>query len=110
MVQTRVPDHPVVLAALQGSPDEVLAEEAAMRRTAGLPPFSALALVSGTQAGAYAASLREAVVATPVSLSELAADRYLLRAPEVGALCDLLAGVPRPPGPGLRVEVDPASV
>jgi primosomal protein N' (replication factor Y) len=110
MLQTRVPEHPVIAAALLGSPASVLSQEASMRRTAALPPFSALALVSGKQAAAYATSAAERIDGTSVRLSELSADMYLLRAPDHGSLCDLLAQVPRPSGAGLRVEVDPVSV
>jgi primosomal protein N' (replication factor Y) len=110
LLQTRVPDHPVVRAAGLGEPGPVLAEEIEMRRSSGLPPFAALALVSGGQAALYAALLREATAGTGVSLSSLPKDAYLLRAPDHVVLCDLLERVPRPPGAGLRVEVDPASV
>ena len=60
-VQTRVPDHPVLLAVSRGEPATVLADEVAIRRSSALPPFAALALVSGTLAPGYAAALaREA--------------------------------------------------
>jgi hypothetical protein len=47
---------------------------------------------------------------TPVTLAQLAEERYLLRAVDHTSLCDLLARVPRPPGRGLRVEVDPVTI
>jgi primosomal protein N' (replication factor Y) len=109
LLQTRVPDHPVLQAVLRGDPTHVLAQERSVRQTSGLPPFSALALVSGALAGQYAAALREAAP-TAVSVSELSSDRHLLRAPDHGPLCDLFASVPRPAGRGLRVEVDPTSL
>ena len=59
--QTRVPDHPLLQAVALGEPTTVLAEEAAIRRTSGLPPFAALAVVSGALAPAYAESLRREV-------------------------------------------------
>ena len=43
-------------------------------------------------------------------VSPLGEDRFLVRADAHGPLCDLLARVPRPPGRGLRIEVDPASL
>ena len=49
-VQTRVPDHAVLLAVSKGEPAAVLADEVAIRRISALPPFAALALVSGTRA------------------------------------------------------------
>jgi primosomal protein N' (replication factor Y) len=122
LAQTRVPEHPVLRAVALGEPDAVLAEETAMRRDAALPPFSALALVSGTLASPYAEALATAVaedapddptsaegrdVASVVPLGD---SRYLVQAPRHEVLCDLLSRVPRPSGRGLRVEVDPPSV
>ena len=89
-------------------------------RSAGLPPFSALAAVSGPLAHGYVDALRladggagverGAVADGVVTFSELGEDRYLVQAPGHAELCDLLASVPRPPGRGLRVEVDPATL
>jgi primosomal protein N' (replication factor Y) (superfamily II helicase) len=109
LLQTRVPDHAVVQAALRGDPTAVLAEERTVRQTSALPPFSALALLSGALSRQYAAALREAAP-TSVSVLELSSDRFLLRAPEHGPLCDLLAAVSRPAGRGLRVELDPTTL
>ena len=120
--QTRVPDHPVLQAVAQGEPATVLADEAAIRRASALPPFAALALVSGTQAPGYAAALAQEAAAeaasastlaptsSPVTVSPLGEDRFLVRADTHAPLCDLFARVPRPPGRGLRIEVDPASL
>ncbi len=124
-VQTRVPDHPLLAAISRGEPAEVLTEEVAIRRASALPPFAALALVSGVLAPAYAESLRREADAptrpsgptgpsgtapTTTSVSPLGDDRFLLRADTHETLCDLLARTPRPPGRGLRVEVDPLSL
>ncbi len=108
-VQTRVPDHPVLAALARGEPAPVLADEEEVRRAAGLPPFAALALVSGALAAGYAEALgREATAG--ITVTPLGDGRFLVRADEHGPLCDLLARVPRPPGRGLRVEVDPSTV
>jgi hypothetical protein len=91
-----------------------LAEDVALRRASSLPPFSAFALVSGTLAPAYAEALsRESAsseVGRELSVSTVGEGRFLVQAPAHGALCDLLARTPRPPGRGLRVEVDPATL
>jgi len=110
LVQTRVPDHPVLEAVARGDLSGVAEAEDAMRRSARLPPFSALASLSGPLAADYAGALRVAGVGTGVTLSELPDGGYLAQAPDHGALCDLLAAVPRPGGRGLRVAVDPAAV
>ncbi len=60
LVQTRVPDHPVLVAVARGEPAGILTSEESMRRSAGLPPFSALAAVSGTLANGYVDALRQA--------------------------------------------------
>jgi primosomal protein N' (replication factor Y) len=111
-VQSRVPDHPVLLAVAQGEPEPVLRAELAMRREAGLPPFAALALVSGVRAPAFADALvREAATGEgTVAVSSLGEDRFLVRAVAHEPLCDLLSRTPRPPGRGLRVEVDPETL
>jgi primosomal protein N' (replication factor Y) (superfamily II helicase) len=117
--QTRVPDHPLLQAVALGDPTPVLADEVAIRRTSALPPFSALALVSGALAPAYAEALRLGIdgpqidagdAGDAVTLSPLGDDRFLLRADSHPPLCDLLGRTPRPPGRGLRVEVDPATL
>jgi primosomal protein N' (replication factor Y) len=110
LVQTRAPDHPVLAAVVRGDPAAALAGEREMRLAAGLPPFSALAAVSGPRAQAYAADLEAAGVEPGLTVSELPDGRRLVRAPSSGALSDALAHVPRPSGRGLRVEVDPTDI
>ncbi len=118
--QTRVPDHPLLRAVALGDPTAVLEEEVAIRRTSALPPFAALAVVSGALAPAYADGLQsELEVARrtepteaggALSLAPIGDDRFLLRAETHDPLCDLLARTPRPSGRGLRVEVDPVTL
>ncbi len=118
--QTRVPDHPLLQAVARGDPAAVLEEEVAIRRMSALPPFCALAVVSGALAPTYADALRvaldplpggEAVHGAPaVTLAPLGHERFLLRAETHQPLCELLARTPRPPGRGLRVEVDPVTL
>jgi primosomal protein N' (replication factor Y) (superfamily II helicase) len=110
-VQTRVPDHPVFEAAVRGEPAPALAEEAEVRRAAGLPPFSALALISGPLAPAYADALayEAAREGGAVAVTVAGEGTWLATAPDHRALCDLLARAERPPGRGLRVAVDPSS-
>jgi primosomal protein N' (replication factor Y) len=109
--QTRVPDHPLLVAVAAGEPARVLEAEADIRRASALPPFSALALIAGTLAGAYAEALAAAATPDPrVSVTPLDESRFLVQAPDHAALCDLLAATPRPAGRGLRVEVDPTAL
>ncbi|MCD9623183.1 hypothetical protein [Rhabdothermincola salaria] len=103
LIQTRLPDHEVVKAALLADPSRVVEAEAARRDVLGFPPVTAMALVSGAVAPAFV----EALGAPPgVEVLGPADGRWMLRAPTHQVLCDALASVPRPSG-RLRVEVDP---
>ena len=108
VVQTRVPDHEVLAAALHGDPAILARAEEPVRRAAGLPPFGALALLSGAGAGPYGAALAASHPAG-VEVAEIGEGRVLVSAPERTALCDALAATPRPRG-RLRVEVDPRGI
>ncbi|HSO43428.1 MAG TPA: helicase-related protein, partial [Rhodospirillales bacterium] len=58
LVQTTMPQHPVMTALASGDRDRFLAAEEAARREAGMPPFGRLAalIVSGADAGAVEAA------------------------------------------------------
>jgi len=103
MVQTRLPDHVVLAAAVHGDPGLVSAPELALRRALALPPAAALALASGPGAPELAAHL------VGVEVAPLGDDRFLVRAPDHVELCDALAAAGRPKG-RLRLEVDPTDV
>lgn len=106
VLQTRLPRHEVVQAALLADPARVSAEEARRRRALGWPPFQALAELSGAPADEYAAALRER---SELQVLGPADGRYLVRAADHGILCDALAATPRPGG-RLRVAIDPLRV
>ena len=103
LVQTRLPRHPAVLAALHGDPARLADDERPVRQALAFPPFAALARISGQGAEAFVAALGGQQT---VDVGEPAAGRWLVRADTTAALCDALAATPRPPG-RLRVEVDP---
>jgi primosomal protein N' (replication factor Y) len=105
VVQTRQPRHPALVAAVSADPGVLAAAESEVRRALTLPPFSALAVVSGSAAEAYGTALREAAP-HGVEVSGPADGTWSVRAADHDTLCDLLASVPRPVG-RLRVEVDP---
>ncbi len=106
LVQTRVPDHEALDAAVRGDPELLAASERDVRRVLGLPPFGALALLSGPGAPAYAGALARA---DRLEVSSLPGERALVRAADHAALADGLAAVERPAG-RLRVAVDPDGV
>ena len=105
LVQTRLPDHPALAAAVTADPGLVAEAEGPVRAALGLPPVTALALVSGPAADAYGAALAAAAPAG-VEVGGPADGVWSVRAPDHRTLADLLAAVERPGG-RLRVEVDP---
>jgi primosomal protein N' len=90
MVQTRLPEHDVLRAAVAGDPG--LATELELRRALDLPPFSALATVRSLEAP----DLEGAEVAP------LGPERWLVRAKDHAALSDALATLRG----GVRVDPD----
>lgn len=103
VVQTSVPDHPAVVAAATGDPETFSAAERVRRNDLRWPPASSMALISGDAAQAFIAAVDQ-----PADLEVLGPvdDRWVLRAPTTGVLCDVLGATERPPG-RLRIEVDP---
>lgn len=106
VVQTRIPTHPAIQAALHADPSRLADDERERRRALGYPPFAALASVSGPAAATFVASLGR-----PPGVEVLgpADGRWLVRATDHRVLADALAATTRPPG-RLRVEVDPLRV
>ncbi len=100
LVQTRVPQHQALLAAVNADPGRLAVGEAGIRHALRLPPAVAMALVSGGAAEEYVAALSGVDVLGPD------ADRWLVKATDHDTLSSALAAVSRPPG-RLRVEVDP---
>jgi primosomal protein N' (replication factor Y) len=103
LVQTRLPGHEVIDAAVHADPSRLAVVEAARRAALRFPPETAVAAVSGQAAAAFVAAV---AAAGDIEVLGPANDRWLVRAPDHRTLCDTLAATPRPPG-RLRVEVDP---
>ena len=105
VVQTRLPSHPVLRSAVMADPSLLLAEETALRRSLRLPPYSAIALVSGDDAGRYVEEL--ALGDAKLDVSGPDRGTWMVRGDDSEALAGALAGVPRV-GRRVRVAVDPA--
>jgi primosomal protein N' (replication factor Y) len=106
LVQTRVPHHEVLDAALHADPGRLAAVEQERRAALSLPPFTALAALSGEGSGDFAAKLLGAAGIEVIGPDD---GRWLVRAPSHAVLGDALAATPRPAG-RLRIEVDPRRV
>lgn len=116
VVQTRMPDHEVIRAAVSADPDLVGAAERARRRALRLPPFGGLAEVVGDPDALRL--LAHGLVATegvelhgPVA-GQGGKERALVRAPDTSILCDaLVLAAPKARARGrLRIDVDPLRV
>ena len=106
LLQTFVPHHEAVQAAVLGDPTRVADAEAERRELLLYPPVTAMAEVSGPAAGEFVGALG---VPPGVDVLGPSDGRWLLRAPDHATLCDALAATPRPAG-RLRVAVDPLRV
>jgi primosomal protein N' (replication factor Y) len=103
LVQTRLPRHPALVAALHGDPAGLIDAERPVREALAFPPFAAVARISGAAAEPFVTAL----AGHPgLDAGEPADGRWLVRAPDVATLCNGLAATSRPPG-RVRVEVDP---
>jgi primosomal protein N' (replication factor Y) len=100
VVQTRMPKHNVLRAALHADPSIVSDADGERRAALGLPPYSAMALVSGDAAAEFIEGVHGVDVRGPTD------GVWQVRAPDHQTLCDALADIPRPAG-RLRIEVDP---
>ncbi len=105
LIQTFSPDHEVIAAAAAGDPGRILDGERARRQLLGLPPFGALALVTGAGATELVAQLPKGV-----EVGGDGTDRFLVRAPNWMTLGTALNAAERLPGSRVRIEVDPARI
>lgn len=106
VIQTRQPDHEVVIAARRGDAGIVAIAERDRRRALGLPPYGAQVAVSGAGGEELVASFGSVdgvQVRGPVD------DRWLLRSEDAVPILDRLAEIPRPAA-RVRIEVDPLRV
>jgi len=105
LIQTFLPDHAVINAAVRADPGRMIEGEQARRQLLGLPPFAALAAVSGPGTAAYVEQLR-----TDDRVRVGGDDPTLVRAHDWAALGDALGSIERTRGDRVRVAVDPPRV
>ena len=104
VLQTFLPRHEVVQAALLADPGRLTVPETERRRLLSLPPFAALAAVSGPGHETVAEWLRSV---DGVSVGTASGDMDFARAATWEELGRALISAPRPKGSRVRVEVDP---
>jgi primosomal protein N' (replication factor Y) len=114
LVQTRLPRHEVIEAAVRADPGLLAETERPRRKLLDLPPYAALARLTGDPPAlsAAAAALRAAGRDAGIGVSGGPDAPVLVRAPSAERLADALAdalAAGRPAG-RLRAEVDPLRV
>jgi len=101
LVETRLPDHPVLRAAVLADPARFISSELGTRRLLGLPPFAGLAKLTGSSVAEATSQLgaTDRVQLAPDG------DALLVRAADWETLADVLGGLPR--STTLRIAIDP---
>jgi primosomal protein N' (replication factor Y) len=107
MVQTHSIDSPVLQAMASLHIDQYLQSVSEMRSFMKLPPFGALAQLSGTNIDAAMNELRNNVF---VHISASNDGSYLVKASDWHVLADALSEIEAVKGVRLKVQVDPARV
>ncbi len=102
LIQTFMPSHEVIQAAVLADPGRIVQGERERRRMLGLPPFGGLAEVSGTGSDEFVGS----VMSNDVSIGG-GGGHYILRADDWTTLGRALSSGTRPSGSRLRIAVDP---
>ncbi len=103
LVQTFLPQHAVLEAAVRADPGRLADHEREQRKLLGLPPFGAYAEIEGKGSEQFVESLPKtgAVVVARVG------DQFVARANDWMELGQVLSQGEPPPGSRLRVAVDP---
>ena len=102
VVQTRMPHHEVLTAAVQADPSLLSSADATRRSELRLPPFTTTALVGGPGGAEFLEGL---VLPPGVEVARRSEDEWWLVAEDRRGLLDALAVAPRPAG-RLRLQVD----
>ena len=106
LVQTRKPEHEVLAAAVGSDPATLVEAERTRRQALSLPPYSAMATISGAGGAEFVATLP---TDSTVALLGPLDDRWLVKAIDHATLSEYLLAGERPSA-RLRIEVDPLRV
>ena len=102
LIQTRTPGHEVLQAALHADPSRFVTVDSERRAALRLPPFGAMALVSGQKADQF----MHGVDKDAVFVSGPDNGSWMVTADDAETVSSALRAAPRPPG-RLRIEIDP---
>ncbi|MCH2625876.1 MAG: hypothetical protein MKZ77_10000, partial [Acidimicrobiales bacterium] len=103
LIQTRIPQHPVLEAALSADPSSLARTALGVRRELRQPPEAHWAIISGTAATEF---VRRIGTPAGLEITGPTSDRWRIRSDEREDLVAALKSVDRPPG-RLRIEIDP---
>jgi primosomal protein N' (replication factor Y) len=106
LVQTFLPEHEVITALVAGAPELLVDSERTRRRALGLPPYGAIAQVSGQGSSEFATSL-QTLDAVQVGQNP---EGFLIRAPDTDRLITALWAGERGSTSRLRIAVDPPRI
>ena len=113
LIQTFAPDHEVIRAAVAGDPSVVTDGERSRRQMLSLPPFGALARVSGAGSDEFVQRLLADGPDAGLDVGQGGRpgdEHHLVRAADWMTLGARLIATERPVGSKVRIEVDPARV
>ncbi len=103
LIQTRMPEHPVLQAAINADPGSVARAELEIRKQLRQPPEAHWAVISGSSAAEFVERL-----GNPHGLEVMNSNnkRWRIRSDDRQQLLELLSNVERPTG-RLRIEINP---
>jgi primosomal protein N' (replication factor Y) len=105
LIQTFLPDHDVITAAVRADPGRMTDGVQTRRQLLELPPYAALAAVSGSGSASIVEQLR-----ADGRVRVGGEDPTLVRAPGWDTLGDALSAIERTRGDRVRIAVDPPRV
>ena len=103
LVQTRQPDNEVLQSVLHADPEILSVAETERRKILSLPPYSALAQISGNSAESFISSLEGS---KGIEILGPRNGNWLLRSDSREDLAKVLKNIERPKG-RVRIEIDP---
>ena len=113
LVQTRQPDHPVLRSVAEANPEIFSKHDSQLRQDLLLPPFAAVAKITGEEAEEFVKVLRsELRNADTADIDVMGPDQegtWLLRSGNHETLCNFLRTISEVPE-SVRISIDPPSL